>query len=92
MKVKCHLTVGKNGSTRVTKSRPNLNWDEISIALNLDIPDMLFEKPQLQATINVPTEAASPKEVDVDVLDNIKEAIQEHTGLEIKLTLEDNNQ
>lgn len=88
MKVKFHLTVNENGSVRVSKGKPDLKWDEVSIEMNLQIPDLLFQKPHLQAQIVIPNEVASPKELDVEMKNNIKEAIQQAAGIEIKLIIE----
>ena len=85
MEVKCYLTVTKNGSVRVTKNKPGLNWDEIAVGVSLDIPKQLFLKPQISASITIPEDAISPKEITAEVSDNIKEAIIEHTGLDVKI-------
>lgn len=89
MKKDFYLIVNSNGTTKTTKNRPGLNWNEIAIKVKLEIPDMLFQKPQLHASIVVPESAASPKEVDVDVQDNIKNAIEAATGLEVRISIED---
>lgn len=88
MKTTFFLTVNSNGTVKTTKNRPNLNWNEIAIQMNLTLPNQLFEKPQLQATIVIPENAAAPKEVDVATADNIREAIEEAVGMEVRLTIE----
>lgn len=85
MKLTCHLIVKKSGSVRISKSRPNVKGDEISIAMNLDLPDILFRKPQLQANIVIPEKAVNPKEITVEIADNIREAIEQATGLDVTL-------
>lgn len=87
MKTKFYLVVSANGKVRTAKTQPNLVWNEVSIAMNLEMPDMLFKKPSLQASIVVPNDAATPKEIALDVQEQIKEAIQERVGMEVKLTL-----
>lgn len=89
MKKSFYLIVNSNGTTKTTKTRPALNWNEIAISVNLDIPDMLFQKPQLNATIVVPESAAAPKEIDVEIQDNIKNAIEVASGMQVRLTIED---
>lgn len=54
MKTSCYLIVGANGAIRINKRTYSLNWDEVAIALTLDIPDRLFERPMLSATITLP--------------------------------------
>ena len=88
MKLQCHLTVNKNGSVRVSKGKPDLSWDEVSVKINMELPDMLFKKPQLEASIIVPEDAAIPKQIDVDVQDNIINSIKEITGMEVKLIIQ----
>ena len=87
MKTQFYLTVNRRGSVKTTKNRPGLDWDEVAIQMNLTLPDMLFQKPQLQATIVVPDEAAAPKEVDVETADNIRDAIEEAVGMEVRLEI-----
>lgn len=88
MKTQFYLVVNDNGTVKTTKNRPNLNWNEVSIQTSLTLPDMLFRKPHLQATIVVSDEAAAPKEISVETADNIQSAIEEATGLEVRLTIE----
>lgn len=45
MKIKCFLIVNSRGTLRVTKKMPALNADEISVGINLEIPDAIFCRP-----------------------------------------------
>lgn len=83
MKTKGYLTINSNGSTRFTKGKPNLNWDEISVKLNLVIPDELFRRPLIEATIKV-SDDIIPKEQPTDLILNTKELIEESTGAKIE--------
>lgn len=87
MKVKGFLIVGSNGSTRITKKRPGLDWDEIAIALDLEIPDQIFRKPHLSAEITIPDEAAMPSVIDAAVSENVRDAIEQATGLEFAVRI-----
>ena len=87
MKLNFHLVVSKNGSVRVLKGQPNLHFDEVSIRLNLEIPDAVFERPQFCADLTVPETAIQSTEIPVELTDQIHQAIQQITGLEVKLTL-----
>jgi len=75
----------------ITKNRPGLDWDEISIKLEINIPDELFKRPRLEATINIPEDAAAPHIVDCQTIENFKEVIKQGTGyqLDIKVINED---
>lgn len=88
MKSNFYLTVNSRGGVKVTKNRPNVDFDEISIRMDLDVPDMLFKKPQLTASITIPESAAVPKEIDVEMQDNIQNAIETATGLNVRLTIQ----
>lgn len=88
MKKEFYLTVNSNGTTKTTKSKPALDWNEIAIHVKLDLPDSLFRKPQLNATISVPESAVEPREITAEMQDNIKDAIEVSTGMEIRLSIE----
>lgn len=88
MKVTCYLTVSNNGAVKATKSRVYTQPNEISVRVNLDIPDRIFEQPQLVATLVVPADAALPAEIPVEVADNVKDAIEQATNLKVHLTVD----
>ncbi len=81
MKVQKWLTVNSKGACRITASRPGLGWDEISIALELNLPNALFERPRLKAKITIPDEAVRTEIIDSVITDNVQEAIEKATGL-----------
>lgn len=59
--------------------------DEISMRVNLNLPDSLFTKPTLQASITVPDDGPSPK-VSVYLADQIQDVIAEQLGLKMHIT------
>jgi len=65
--------------------------DEVAVSVTLEIPDQMFRKPQINATIRIPDEAATPHEIEAGVLDNVKEAIETSTGLQVVLTIQKND-
>lgn len=87
MKVSAHLIVNSRGAMRVNKARPALGFDEISLALELNLPDELFKKPRLEAKITVPKEAVVSKQIEAGVVDNIEQAIKAAAGMEVKLLI-----
>ena len=86
MRTKGFLTVKANGSLRVSKRKPSLDDDEVVVSLNINLPDSLFEKPQLNAVIEVKDGQVKPFDITPQLIDNIKEAIELQVGASINLT------
>lgn len=87
MKTGFYLIVNSKGATKTCKKRSWLNFDEGSIYLTLDLPDRLFEKPILTGKIEVPDASVSPAAITPEIKNNIEEAIQESSGVEVKLEI-----
>jgi len=87
MRTQFYLVVNNNGTVKALKNRPGLNWNEVSIFVNLELPNQLFQKPQLSAQIKVDESQVSPMEIDVETQNNIREAIESAAGLEVRLEL-----
>lgn len=85
MKSVFYLVINRKGTTRTVKTRPGLDWDEVSIRCEITLPDQLFQKPQLQANIEIKDKDISPMVIDVEMQNNIKEAIEQHVGVPIKI-------
>ena len=73
-------------SFKVLKQKPDLARDEIAIKVKLALPVALFEKPQLQANIEI--------EGDVPVIDlspetiqNVQDVLKAEAGLDVCLTV-----
>lgn len=88
MRTQFYLVVNSNGTVAAKKNRPNLNWNEVSIFVDLTLPQQLFQKPQLSAQIKVDESQVSPMEIDVETQNNIREAIEQAAGVEVVLRLE----
>ena len=87
MKVKGFLNIRANGTARFTKTNVALHVDEISMAIEIKVPDALFEKPKLQATIEIPDSVAIPELINSEVVDNINELVKVNTGLDLNITI-----
>lgn len=81
------MTINSRGAARLTKGRPSLYADEISMQLNMELPDALFRKPRLEASIKIPEEAVQTEVINSDVTDNISEAIKSSTGLDVVIRI-----
>lgn len=75
---------GKLTGKFVTKS-PALASNEIAIKVKVSLPEELFTRPQLKFNINIPEEAVPQKEIDAEVIGNIKELVEVGLGMEIHL-------
>lgn len=94
MKISSYLCIKKIGSKyspraalRVVKTSPALEFNEIAMKLDIEIPDEIFDKPQLQASIKVPKEAVSQPVIDSEIIDNVEQIIKTQTGFSVKLQL-----
>ncbi len=87
MKVKKWLTINSRGIARLTQGKPNIDGDEVSILLDVNLPDELFRKPRLEAKIDIPKEAAGPDILNSEVVENVKEAIEQATGLTFSINV-----
>lgn len=90
MKLKNWLIVKSNGSVRITKNKPSLDADEVTIQLNLDVPDILFQKPHLEATVVVPESAVNKNPISSEVVAAAKESIEQATGIEFNINIVEN--
>lgn len=87
MVIRPFLIVNSRGTCRVTKTQPALQWDEISIQLELDLPYQLFKKPSLSASITVPQDAVQAPVIAAEVIENIEAAIKQHSGVSVRLVV-----
>lgn len=81
------LVINSKGSVRVSKKPPKINGNEISIGLNLNIPNAIFERPRLVANVTIPDELVKEEILSTTVIDNIKEQIIQSTGLDFNVTV-----
>lgn len=85
MRVSNWLIIDRRGIKGTRKTKPALDWDEIAVKLNLEIPDQLFQRPAIEASVKVselPNNAYQPELI----IDSIKE-IENQTGAKINLTV-----
>lgn len=76
------LIINKNGIKAVRRQKPTLQYDEIAIKINLIIPEELFKRPTIEATLkleNIPNIGYDP-----ELIINTKELIEQQTGAKIE--------
>ncbi|EDY85353.1 hypothetical protein GP5015_1593 [gamma proteobacterium HTCC5015] len=74
------------GNVKVTKTKPSVSSDEIALKLNLVVPDSLYYKPTLEATIAVPNEVEHGPVITTEVADNIGQIVREQTGITLEIS------
>jgi hypothetical protein len=85
MKANSWLIIDRNGIKATRKTKPALGWDEIAIKINLEIPNELFQRPTIEATVSVkdvPNNAYEP-----EIIINTKELIEQQTGARINFRI-----
>ena len=87
MKAHFFLHVKENGSIRTTKQKTTTNPDEVSIAMEIELPDKLFQKPIISGKITVDESMVSPNTIEANVEEQIKEAISGVKGVTLTLTI-----
>jgi hypothetical protein len=81
MKIKQWMVINRKGIVRVRKAKPGLDWNEIAMQIELNIPDELFKRPTLEATLtvkDVPNTVYNP-----EIIINTKDLIEQQTGAKI---------
>lgn len=72
-------------SARYTSRPPALAKNEVAIKLGVSVPDALFNRPQLQAEVRIPEECVTAPVLNAEVLDNVREVLQQQTGMDISV-------
>lgn len=83
MKLTKWLAVNSKGSVRIRETRPNLEWNELCCRLNIEIPDELFKRPTIEASLKI--QDIPPNEFNPEVIVNTKELIEQQTGAKIEM-------
>ena len=86
MKTTSWLVINKNGIHSVRKTKPSLGWNEIAVAVNMEVPDELFKRPTISATIKI--EDVPLMEFNPEIIVSTKELIEQQTGAKINFTVE----
>lgn len=67
MKINAYMVISDRGSIRVVKTRPELNNNEIAVNLNVEIPNIFFERLMPTINIKIPEEAVLKPDIEVAV-------------------------
>lgn len=84
---------GRYGSlkAKITNTlKVHIPANAVVLKLNLELPVSLFKKPQLEATISIPDDKVSQPTITTEVMENIKEVLKSQIGVDMKITLVEN--
>lgn len=85
MKIDQWLIINSRGNCTLRTNKPAMRVNEISVRLHLEVPDALFVRPTIQASVILPEIA--PIDLQADVYNNIVDAVKKATDLEVMVTL-----
>ena len=74
MKIQNWMTINNRGSARLTKQKPRVDWNEVTMLLSIEIPDSVFKRPQLQANIKIDGELNY--EFDYEITEKLENVLQ----------------
>jgi len=80
------LVVKSNGAARLTTRKPALDDDEIAMRLSITIPNGIFHRPTLTATIAVPDSAVPPATIAADVVSDVEDTLRS-AGMQVLVAL-----
>ncbi len=81
MKLSKWLIVSNKGSTRIIGSKPKVDWNEVAIKLNVEIPDIVFQRPMIEANVKIKGEFNNVSNIEVE--GNLKEMIEHNENLHL---------
>lgn len=87
LEIECWLIVCRTGAVKVRKSKPDLDHNEVPILLEVKVPQSLFSKPRLKASIEVPEENYRQNPITTEAINNIRDEIEHRTGLDFDVRL-----
>lgn len=95
MNIECYLIIHRpkgqyvKPRIRMTAKQPSLQSRERAVKVSLQMPDALWEEPELRASIVVPDDAVSKPVIDAQVLDNIQEILNQQLGINLQISVVD---
>lgn len=87
MRAETFLVVSKTGLIRVAKRRPSIKTNEVAISLAIEIPDRLFDRPQLQARVTIPESEIRPNQFSAESIAHLEQVIRDETELNITINV-----
>lgn len=76
------------GKVSTYKNKPATDANEVAIAIDIDLPDALFERPQLTAKISVAQDSLGEVLAVAEVADNVGQMLSEQLGVQVHVSAE----
>ncbi len=77
------------GSVQAKKTKPRTASNEVAIKLDIEIPDALFMRPAMLATISIPEGSTLSSVLTATVKNDIAAALKKQAGVNITITAEE---
>lgn len=87
MKLKLNLFVKESGDVRITKKHNGAYQDEIYLKLELNLPDVLFKRPVINAIVDLMAADIEQFVIDPKINIDLKNAIEGIIGADVNLTV-----
>lgn len=89
MQASFYLVVSKDRDVRIFKKRPaGLKMSEVLVSMSVEVPDEIFERPQLRARLTVDKDAVPPVEISQDLKIKAADLLRAQTGLRVEFVKE----
>ncbi len=76
----------KNANVKLVKTlKGTMPSNAVALKLNISIPDSIFKRPQLQASIKINEEDISKPIINSVVIDNIAEVFKQQLGVDVTI-------
>lgn len=72
---------------RLTTNQPDVSSNERVLKLQVTLPKAIFQTPTLEAKVIIPEDAVSKPLIDASVIDNVREVIQQQTGMAVTISV-----
>jgi len=86
MKTRIYVIMNENGTIHTRKTLPSLTVGEVSLGLDIEIPNGYFKRPRLLVQLTIPDKPSGINEEPVIDLAHVKEAIETSSGMEVKIS------
>lgn len=87
MIIQKYLIINYRGNVRLAEREPKMMGNEVALRLAIELPNQLFVRPILEASMKVPAEAVPKTKINTTVTDNIQKIIKEAIGLNMVVSI-----